>query len=130
MAIQNFPTALQSIIQQNMLERAFQQALRANLGYRSIADKEPFPVRIGETLTKTRAGLFPVITQPLAPSTNTNFDNGLSTQQWAVEQYTLTINQYAATMDLNTVTTTVGLASQFLQNAIALAEQAARSWTA
>ncbi len=127
MAINNFPAALQSIIQMGYLERAFEQALRAKLAYRAIADKEPFPIRIGETLTKTRAGLFPVVTTPLVPSTNTNFDNGLSTQNWAVEQYTLTINQYAATMDLNTVADDVGIASQFLQNAVALGEQAARS---
>src|SRR5271167_219622 len=127
MGIQNFPTALQPIIQQGFLEREFMQALRSRLGYRACADREDFAVGIGETLTKTRAGLKPTITTPLAPSTNTNLDNGLTPVSFGVEQYTLSINHYAATTDLNMVTSRVGIASQFLQNAYINGEQAARS---
>jgi hypothetical protein len=127
MGIQNFPAALQPIIQQGFLEREFQQALRSRLGYRACADREQIAVGIGETLTKTRAGLKPSVTTPLPPATNTNFDNGLSASAWTVEQYTITINHYAATTDLNMVTSRVGIASQFLQNAYVNGEQAARS---
>ena len=59
--------------------------------------------------------------------TNTNFDNGLTPTTWGVEQYTISINLYAATTDLNVVTERVGIASQFLQNAYVNGEQAARS---
>jgi hypothetical protein len=127
MPIQNFPAALQPIIQQGFLEREFQQALRSRLGYRACADREVIAVGIGETLTKTRAGLKPTVTTPLAPATNTNLDNGLTPTSWGVEQYTLSINHYAATTDLNMVTSRVGIASQFLQNAYVNGEQAARS---
>jgi hypothetical protein len=127
MAIQNFPAALQPIIQQGFLEREFDQALRSRLGYRACADREAVAVGIGETLTKTRAGLKPAVTTPLAPATNTNLDNGLIPTMWGVEQFTLTINHYAATTDLNVVTSRVGIASQFLQNAYVNGEQAARS---
>jgi hypothetical protein len=127
MPIQNFPAALQPIIQQGFLEREFQQALRSRLGYRACADREVIAVGIGETLTKTRAGLKPTVTTPLAPATNTNLDNGLTPTNWGVEQYTLSINHYAATTDLNMVTSRVGIASQFLQNAYVNGEQAARS---
>lgn len=127
MGIQNFPAALQPIIQQGFLEREFQQALQSRLGYRAVADREDIAVGIGETLTKTRAGLKPSVTTPLPPATNTNLDNGLTPTNWGVEQYTLTINHYAATTDLNMVTSRVGLASQFLQNAFINGEQAARS---
>jgi hypothetical protein len=127
MGIQNFPAALQPIIQQGFLEREFMQALQSRLGYRACADREEFAVGIGETLTKTRAGLKPTVTTPLAPNTNTNFDNGLTPTTWGVEQYTITINHYAATTDLNMVTNRVGIASQFLQNAYVNGEQAARS---
>ena len=82
---------------------------------------------IGETLTKTRAGLKPSVTVPISPSTNTNLDNGLTPQVFSVEQYTITINHYAATTDLNMVTGRVGIASQFLLNASINGEQAARS---
>ncbi len=127
MGIQNFPVALQPIIQQGFLEREFEQALVSRLSYRACADRENIAVGIGETLTKTRAGLKPTVTVPLAPSTNTNLDNGLTPSNWGVEQYTITINHYAATMDLNMVTSRVGIASQFLQNAYVNGEQAARS---
>jgi len=127
MGIQNFPTALQPIIQQGFLEREFEQALTSRLAYRACADREPIAVGIGETLTKTRAGLNPTVTVPVSPATNTNFDNGLTPGNWGVEQYTITINHYAATADLNMVTNRVGIASQFLQNAYSNGEQAARS---
>lgn len=127
MGIQNFPPALQPIIQQGFLEREFQAALSSRLGYRAVADREEFAVGIGETLTKTRAGLKPAITTPLAPATNTNLDNGLVPASFGVEQYTLTLNFYAATADLNMVTSRVGIASQFLLNAAINGEQAARS---
>jgi hypothetical protein len=127
MSIANFPAALQPIIQQGFLEREFEQALRSKLGYRACADREEFAVGIGETLTKTRAGLLPAVTTPLAANTNTNLDNGLSPGSWSVEQYTLTLNHYAATMDLNMVTSRVGIASLFLQNAYVNGEQAGRS---
>ena len=127
MGIQNFPAALQPIIQQGYLEHRFEQALRAKLGYRAIADREDFTIGIGETLTKTRAGLLAAATTPLAPATNTNFDNGMSPDQYAVEQYTVTINAYGKTLDLNTVTSRVGIANQFVQNAYALGENAGRT---
>jgi hypothetical protein len=129
MGIQNFPAALQPIIQLGFLEREFEQALRSRLGYRACADRELFAVGIGETLTKTRAGLKPTVTTPLVASTNTNYDNGIPMPltSWSVEQYTITINHYAASLDLNMVTDRVGIASQFLQNAYVNGEQAARS---
>jgi hypothetical protein len=127
MGIQNFPAALQEIIQQGYLEREFQDALHSSLGYRAVADREQIPVGIGETITKTRAGLKPSVTVPLAPASNTNLDNGLVSTSWGVEQYTLSINHYAATTDLNMVTSRVGIGNQFLQNAKVNGEQAARS---
>lgn len=127
MGIQNFPATLQPIIQQGFLEREFDQALRSRIGYRACADREDIAVGIGETLIKTRAGLKPAVTTPLQPAVNTNLDNGLTPTGWSVEQYTITINHYAATSDLNMVTSRVGIASQFLQNAYVNGEQAARS---
>ena len=89
------PSQLVNAIQQNFLERAFIDPLLNVLIYRTIADKEVFPGRIGDTITKTRAGLMIPNVTPLAPNTNTGLDNGLTNpQQWSDEQYTLAINQY------------------------------------
>jgi hypothetical protein len=126
MSIQNFPASLQPIIQKGFLEREFAQALKSRLGYRACADRVVIAAGIGETLTKTRAGLKPSVTTPVTPATN-DLDNGLTSTSWGVEQYTIQINHYAATTDLNVVTERIGIASQFLQNAYVNGEQAARS---
>ena len=130
MGIQNFPAVLQPIIQQGFLDREFETALNSRLGYRLIADREEFSVGIGETLTKTRAGLKPSVTTPLAAASNTNLDNGLTSTNWGVEQYTITLNFYAATQDLNMVTSRVGIASQFAVLAPAINISAVPSFAA
>jgi hypothetical protein len=127
MPISNFPAALQPIIQLGYLEREFQQALTSKLGYRAVADRMAFNVGVGETLTKTRAGLKAAVTTPLPAASNTNLDNGLVPTGFGVEQFTITLEHYAATTDLNMVTSRVGIASQFLLNAAINGEQAARS---
>jgi len=117
MPISNFPAALQPAIQQGMLAREFQTGLQSSLTYRDIADRESFPNAIGETVTKTRKGLKTPVETPMNPSNNTNLDNGLTPAGWTIEQYVLGIDMYGDTMDLNMVTTGVGIASQFLKNA-------------
>ncbi|MFC4526406.1 DUF4043 domain-containing protein [Dyella halodurans] len=127
MGIQNFPAALQPIIQQGFLEREFQDQIESELGFRQIARREVFPNKIGETVTKTRPGLKAPVTTPITPSSNTNLDNGLSPSTWTVEQYQLAIAMYGDTIDLNTVTNRVGIVEQFLQNAKTNGIQAAQS---
>ena len=117
MPIQNMPASLQAAIQQGFLEREFQRGLTSALAYRAIADREPVAIAVGETVTKTRAGLKAPVTTPLSPSTNTNLDNGITPSSQTVEQYVLGIDQYGDSIDLNIVTSQVGIANQFLLNA-------------
>ncbi|MDE2473002.1 MAG: hypothetical protein KGL35_30900, partial [Bradyrhizobium sp.] len=123
MSINNLPTSLQSVIQLGYLERKFGRALRAKLGFRAIADREAFMANIGETITKTRTGLLPAVTTVLSPPVNTDITSGLTPQNWSVEQYTLSINQYAANQQLNVVTSRVAIDDIFLRNAETLGEQ-------
>jgi hypothetical protein len=127
MGIQNFPAALQPIIQLGFLEQRFQEFLQSALGYRQTASRENFKTNIGETLTKTRPGLKSPVTNPLVTSGNTNFDNGLSPSSWTIEQYTATLRMYGDTIDLNTVTNKVGIVDQFLHNVKVNAIQAGQS---
>lgn len=127
MAIDNFPAALVPIIQQGFLEREFEQYLTSVLGYRQAAKREPIRTNIGETITKTRPGLKAPNITPMTPSGNTNFDNGMTSSTWTVEQYTMTLNQYGDTIDLNTVTQKVGIVDQFLHNAQVNGTQAGQS---
>jgi hypothetical protein len=126
-AIDNFPSALQPLIQQAFLEREFQKYLTSVLGYRQAAKSEPIRTNIGETITKTRPGLKAPTTTPMTPSANTNFDNGMTPSTWTVEQYTMTLRQYGDTIDLNTVTQKVGIVDQFLHNAKVNGTQAGQS---
>lgn len=127
MGIQAFPAALQPIIQQNFLEREFEEGLQSMLAFRDIAEREDFSIGIGETLTKTKPGLKAPVTTPLTPSSNTNLDNGLSPTTWTVEQYTISINMFGDTIDLNMITNKVGIVGQFLRNAYTNGVQAAQS---
>ncbi len=115
--ITDFPAPLRPIIQENFLEREFQDGLQSKLGYRAIADRVTFPNAVGETITKTRKGLKAPVTTPMDPSKNTGLDNGLTSSGWTVEQYTLGIDQYGDTIDLNVVTSGVAIAPQFMANA-------------
>jgi len=127
MGIQAFPAALQPIIQQNFLNRQFLRGLESILAFRQICDREDFPNKIGETVTKTRAGLKAPIETPITAASNTGLDNGLTSSGYSVEQYTLGIGLYGDTIDLNMVTQGVGIASQFVQNAYVNGRQAAQS---
>lgn len=127
MSIQNMPVSLQAAIQQGFLEREFKDGLNSALGYRSIADREAVSINVGETVTKTRAGLKAPVTTPLVPSTNTNLDNGITPTSQTVEQYTLGIDQYGDSIDLNIVTSQVGIANQFLLNSKTNGKQAMQS---
>lgn len=127
MALNNLPAALQSVIQTGFLEHQFGLPLKAKLGFRAIADREPFTANIGETITKTRTGLLPAITTPMSPAANSDITSGLTPQNYSVEQYILSIAQYAANMQLNIVTQKVAIADLFLRNAYTLGEQAFRS---
>lgn len=117
MAIENLPASLSNIIQQNYLQREFHQSLQSTLGYDSLCDVEPFSTQIGETETRTRAGLFAPVEVPLDPSKNTNLDNGLTPRNFTTEQYTMVLNSYGDTSDNNIVTQRVNIDSLVLQTA-------------
>ena len=114
MPVQNMPAALQNAIQQGFLEREFHAGLQSAIGYRAIADRVPVSINVGETITKTRAGLKAPVTTPLVASANTNLDNGITPSSQTIEQYVLGIDQYGDSIDLNVVTSQVGIANQFL----------------
>jgi hypothetical protein len=127
MPIQNMPASLQNAIQVGFLEREFRTGLNSAIGYRAIADRETVSINVGETITKTRAGLKAPVTTPLVASGNTNLDNGMTPSAQTIEQYTLGIDQYGDSIDLNVVTSQVGIANQFLLNASTNGTQARQS---
>lgn len=127
MSISNLPSNLNAIIQQGFLQREFEEGLQSVLTYRSIADRTTFPNQIGETFTRTRNGLKAPVTTPLNPSQNTNLDNGLTPSSFTVEQYTMTLNEWADTTDLNLLGQRTTIENLFLYNARMNAIQAMQS---
>lgn len=127
MSILNLPPALQDVIQQGFLLSEFEQGLFSTLAFRSVAEKMTFPNGRGETVTKTRAGYKSAVPNALDPRTNTNLDNGLSPANYADEQYTLAINMFADTIDLNLTTTMATVVNFFMQNSNANGKQAAQT---
>jgi hypothetical protein len=127
MAIADFPSDLQDIIQQNMLEREFEEGLTSKLAYSQMADVEEFPNNVGETLTKTKTGYLTPTETPVNPASNSGLNNGQTPQYWAVEQYTMTLQLYAITTDLNVVTQKVGIKKRFLENTRKLGVNARQS---
>lgn len=127
MALNSLPSELQDIIQEGYLERSFEEPLKAKLGFRSVADREAFPNKIGETVTKTRTGLRPAATTPIAASAASALDSGMTASTASVEQYTLSVAEYGDMAQTNLVTEGVAIGSKFLLDAYQLGEQANRT---
>lgn len=127
MAIENLPVSIQNIIQQDYLQKEFHESLQSVLGYDTLADVEPFVTQIGQTETRTRAGLFAPVETPTDPSQNTNLDNGMTPQNFTTEQYTMQLNMWNGTADTNLVTQRVNIDSILLQNAKNLGIQSVQS---
>lgn len=127
MTINSLPTSIQAAIQSGFLERRFERALRAKLGFRMVADREPFMAGVGETITKTRTGLLVANTTPMAPASVTDFTSGLTNATYGMEQYVLGVAQYAVPMALNIATAQVAIDDVYLNNAYTLGENAGRS---
>ena len=110
-----FPTALQAALQTNMLDREFEEGLDSILAYRVCAEMEMVNARIGDTITRTRKGRAIPVPFSLSPSSiNANIDNTLTPQSFALEQYTLTLANYAASADVNLVQELAGIADQMI----------------
>lgn len=127
MALNNLPEGLQDAIQEGFLEREFQDGLSAEATFRDIADREEFPANVGETITKTRAGLLPSAKTPLSNASNSDLSSGITKKQFPIEQYSLSVDQYGDGTDLNFVKSRVAIASVYTRNAKALGEQARRT---
>jgi hypothetical protein len=112
----DFSTILQApeiraLVQENILERAFHDALFPKLLYRGEASPVQWPANIGDTMVFTGVGLIKPKLRPLTPGS----DPLPST--YGAEQWTAQLNQYADTIDTHMPTSIVAIASLFYRNA-------------
>lgn len=117
----SLPAAIQAIMQNGLLYRAFEDALAPEFLFPSIATPRPWQGNVGDTGTFTRAGLLAPVTTPLVVGNDPN------AATYSVEQYSLTMNQYANTVDTNMLQSAMTLASKFVEDAQTLAINAGQS---
>lgn len=104
------PASIQSLIQQNVLERVFHENLYPRLLFRSEAMPELWPANLGEVKIFTRPGLVTRTTTPLTPGTDP------TPQSYNMEQWVAQASQFGNTIDTHMPTSSVSLASLFLRN--------------
>jgi uncharacterized Zn-binding protein involved in type VI secretion len=103
----SLPVGIQAMLQNGMLDRVFRDALVPNFLFPQIADAEPWMGGLGDTKTFTRKGLLAPVTTPVTGS-----DPSAAT--YSIEQWSVTMDQYANSMDTNMLGSSMALASKFL----------------
>lgn len=114
------PAAIQAIMQNGLLDRTFRDALAPEFLYPRVAQSEPWQGGLGDTKTSTRTGLLEPKTTPITGSDP-------STSTYAVEQWSVTMDQYGDAMDTNMLQSSMSLASKFLRDIQTLATGAGQS---
>jgi hypothetical protein len=114
------PAAIQAIMQNGLLDRVFRDALVANFLFPAIANVEPWQGGLGDTKTMTRKGLLAPVTTPITGS-----DTSAAT--YAVEQWSVTMDQYGNSVDTNLLYSSMALASKFMADVETLAINAGQS---
>ncbi|MDQ3578106.1 MAG: hypothetical protein M3443_11005 [Actinomycetota bacterium] len=114
------PAAIQGLMQNGMLERVFRDALLPEFLFAAIADNEPWAANLGDTATRSRTGLLTPKTTPITGS-----DPSPST--YAMEQWSVTMDQYGDSIDTNMLYAAMTLASKFLRDIQTLAIGAGQS---
>lgn len=112
---------VRAIVQENLLERAFHDALFPGLLFRSEAQPVKWPGGTGDTHLFTAPGLIAPNVAPMRPGTDP------TPVDYPVEQWFAQLQQYAGTIDVNMPTSMVAIADLFLRGAHQIGLQGAQS---
>lgn len=114
------PAAIRAMMQNGILDRVFQEALRPAFVFPAIADAMPWQGGLGDTKTFTRKGL-------LAPATSPITGSDTSAATYSIEQWSVTMDQYGQAVDTNMLTSAMALANKFLADVETLGINAGQS---
>ncbi|MFK4277956.1 hypothetical protein ACI2LD_17805, partial [Enterococcus casseliflavus] len=114
------PAAIRAAMQNGLLDRVFQEALRPEFIFPAIADPEPWQGGLGDTKIMTRKGL-------IAPDTTPITGSDPSTGSYGIEQWTVTMDQYGKSVDTNTLQSRMTLASKYMADVQTLGIHAGQS---
>jgi len=112
----DFSTIIQSpdiraLVQENILERAFHDALFPRLMFRGEASPVLWPANVGDSMVFTGTGLIKPKLRPVQPGS----DPAPST--FSAEQWSAQLQQYSDSIDTHMPTSIVAIANLFLRNA-------------
>ena len=112
---------MRAIVQQNLLERAFHDALFPKLLFRSETAKVPWPLHAGDTQVFTGAGIIEPNAAPLR--------NGVDPDDssYTMEQWTAQIQTYAGSIQTNMPSSITAIVDLFMRNAHQLGMMAGMS---
>jgi hypothetical protein len=113
------PVGIRALIQDGMLEQAFQNALRPDFLFPLEASIDPVQGSIGQRLTRTRTGLLTPTTTPLT--------GDVSASTYSIEQFSGVLDQYGNSTDTNMLGSLVGQARKFIQDIQILGVNAGQS---
>lgn len=112
---------IRALVQENLLERAFHDALYPRLLFRGEATPVAWPTGVGDTQIFSAPGLMPIDARPLTPGDDPDPDT------YPVEQWESQLNQYAKSIDTHMPTSIQAIANLFLRNAHQLGLQAGQT---
>jgi len=112
----DFSTILQapeirSLVQENILERAFHDALFPRLLFRGEASPVMWPANVGDRMVFTGAGLIPPKMRPLTPGVDP-VPSSFGAEQWEAQ-----LQQFGDAIDTHMPTSIAAIANLFLRNA-------------
>jgi len=113
--------AIRALVQENLLERAFHDALFPRLLFRGEAVPQLWPANVGDTMVFTGVGLIKPKMKPLVPGTDP------LPSSYTEEQWTAMLNQYSDSIDTHMPTSISAIANLFLRNAHQLGMSAAQA---
>lgn len=117
----SLPASIQAIMQNGLLNRAFEDALTPQFLFPAIATPRPWGGGLGDTTTFTRPGLLTPVTTALTVG------NDPTPSTYTIEQYSATMNQYGNAVDTNLLQSAMTLASKFIEDNQLLAVNAGQS---
>jgi hypothetical protein len=127
MTINNLPSNIAHIVQPGWLMRFFDDALYPNLLYRHIYKAMEVPQHLGQVYTFQKKGLLPPVRAALTPPANTDNSSGLTPKVNTYEQYSVTLAQYADTVDTNMLSSGIASVDLYKEAAEDLGKQAGQS---
>lgn len=119
--VSSVPAAINNLVQQGLLERAFHDGLFPKLQYRAEAQKEEWAANTGTEIYMSRPGLLAPIVKPIAAGTDP------TPQVINYEQWVARLQRFSGTIDIHMPSSAVANADLFLRNIHQLGLQAGQS---